>query len=60
MPQFSVYKNKNAATRARFPFLLDIQSDLLDPLATRVNLSRGDFAMALLLGAWRGRRWGQA
>jgi toxin CcdB len=36
MPQFSVYKNKNATTRARFPFLLDIQSDLLHPLATRV------------------------
>jgi toxin CcdB len=36
MPQFSAYRNKNAATRARFPFLLDIQSDLLDPLATRV------------------------
>ena len=36
MPQFAVYKNKNAATRTRFPFLLDIQSDLLDPLATRV------------------------
>jgi toxin CcdB len=36
MPQFSVYRNKNAATRARFPFLLDIQSNLLDPLATRV------------------------
>ena len=36
MPQFSVYRNKNAATRARFPLLLDIQSDLLDPLATRV------------------------
>jgi|SRR5580658_2465863 squalene synthase HpnC len=30
-----------------------------DPLAARVKLSRGDFAMALLLGAWRGRRWGQ-
>ena len=36
MPQFCVYRNKNAVTRARFPFLLDIQSDLLDPLATRV------------------------
>jgi len=36
MPQFAVYKNRNAATRARFPFLLDIQSDLLGPLATRV------------------------
>jgi hydroxysqualene synthase len=30
-----------------------------DPLAARVKLSRGDFAVALLLGAWRGRRWGQ-
>jgi toxin CcdB len=36
MPQFAVYKNKNAQTRARFPFLLDIQSELLDPLVTRV------------------------
>ena len=36
MPQFAVYRNKNSATRARFPLLLDIQSDLLDPLATRV------------------------
>jgi toxin CcdB len=36
MPQFAVYKNKNAATRARFPLLLDVQSDLLDPLGTRV------------------------
>ncbi|HYM02799.1 MAG TPA: squalene synthase HpnC [Stellaceae bacterium] len=30
-----------------------------DPLATRVKLTRGDFAAALLIGAWRGRRWGQ-
>ena len=30
-----------------------------DPLATRVKLSRGDFAAALLTGLWRGRRWGQ-
>jgi toxin CcdB len=36
MPQFDVYKNPNAATRARFPLLLDIQCDLLEPLATRV------------------------
>jgi toxin CcdB len=36
MSQFAVYRNKNAQTRARFPFLLDIQSELLDPLATRV------------------------
>jgi squalene synthase HpnC len=30
-----------------------------DPLAQRVKLSCGDFALALLFGAWRGRRWGQ-
>ena len=36
MSQFDVYRNANPATRARIPYLLDVQSDLLDPLATRV------------------------
>jgi toxin CcdB len=36
MAQFDVYRNVNPATRARIPYLLDVQSDLLDPLATRV------------------------
>lgn len=36
MAQFSVYRNKNARTRATFPYLVDVQSDLLDPLNTRV------------------------
>jgi len=36
MAQFDVYRNANSATRARIPYLLDVQSDLLDPLATRV------------------------
>jgi toxin CcdB len=36
MPQFAVYKNRNEATRGRFPLLLDVQSDLLEPLNTRV------------------------
>jgi len=36
MPQFAVYKNRNEATRGRFPLLLDVQSGLLDPLNTRV------------------------
>lgn len=31
-----------------------------DPLASRVKLTRGDFAAALLVGLWRGRRWGNA
>jgi toxin CcdB len=34
--QFSVYRNKNARTKATFPLLVDVQSDLLEPLNTRV------------------------
>jgi len=36
MPQFAVYKNRNEVTRGRFPLLLVVQSDLLEPLKTRV------------------------
>ncbi len=36
MAQFSVYRNKNARTKATFPLLVDVQSDLLEPLNTRV------------------------
>jgi len=36
MAQFDVYRNTNPAARTRIPFLLDVQSDLLDSLATRV------------------------
>jgi toxin CcdB len=34
--QFSVHRNKNPRTKARFPFLVDVQLDLLEPLNTRV------------------------
>ncbi len=34
MSQFYVYKNPNPATRAQYPYLLDIQSDLLSELRT--------------------------
>jgi toxin CcdB len=34
--QFSVFKNKNPRSKAAFPFLVDVQSDLLDDLRTRV------------------------
>jgi toxin CcdB len=34
--QFAVYRNRNARTRAAFPWLVDVQSDLLEPLQTRV------------------------
>lgn len=36
MAQFSVYRNKNPRTKASIPFLLDVQSGLLDHLDTRV------------------------
>jgi toxin CcdB len=36
VPQFAVHRNRNAAGKARFPLLLDVQSDLLEELATRV------------------------
>jgi toxin CcdB len=35
MPQFAVYRNKNPATKAAVPYLLNIQSELLDELDTR-------------------------
>jgi toxin CcdB len=36
MAQFWVYKNTNRATQQRVPYLLDIQSFLLDDLQTKV------------------------
>lgn len=36
MAQFDVYLNPNAETRKAIPYLLDVQADLLDMLATRV------------------------
>lgn len=36
MAQFDVYLNPNASTRKSIPYLLDVQADLLDTLATRV------------------------
>jgi len=36
MAQFDVYRNANPASRARVPYLLDVQSDLLGALSTRV------------------------
>lgn len=36
MAQFAVYRNKNARTKAIFPLLVDVQSDLLGDLQTRV------------------------
>ena len=36
MPQFAVHRNPNRATNASIPLLLDVQSDLLESLNTRV------------------------
>ncbi|MEW6490600.1 MAG: CcdB family protein [Thermodesulfobacteriota bacterium] len=36
MAQFDVHRNGNPHTCRDIPYLLDVQSDLLDPLATRV------------------------
>ena len=36
MAQFDVYRNAHPASRARIPYLLDVQTDLLEVLATRV------------------------
>lgn len=36
MAQFDVYINPNAATRNLIPYLLDVQTDLLSDLGTRV------------------------
>jgi toxin CcdB len=36
MAQFDVYRNPNSGTAAAFPYLLDLQSDLLSRLRSRV------------------------
>jgi toxin CcdB len=36
MSQFTVHRNQHSSTKARFPLLLDVQTDFLDALATRV------------------------
>lgn len=36
MAQFDVYRNPNPASRSRIPYLLDVQSELLESLATRI------------------------
>ena len=36
MPQFDVYRNQNPGSSEQFPFLVDVQADLLEELGTRV------------------------
>ncbi len=44
MSQFSVYKNKNPKTKKTFPYLLDIQSDLLDEIRTTIVVPLGKYS----------------
>jgi toxin CcdB len=36
MPQFDIYSNPNKKSRSAYPFIIDIQSNLIDDLATRI------------------------
>ena len=36
MPQFAVYRNENSGSREEFPYLVDVQPDLLEELGTRI------------------------
>lgn len=36
MPQFTLYRNGNQQTRADYPYLLDVQAELLQSLKTRL------------------------
>ena len=36
MAQFTVYRNKNPRSKGTYPFLVNVQSDLLDEIQTRV------------------------
>ena len=36
MPQFTVHRNPNPGSKTAYPLLLDIQSDLMADLGTRV------------------------
>ncbi len=45
MSQFTVYKNNNPRTKKTFPYLLDIQSDLLDQLRTTIVVPLGKYSV---------------
>ena len=36
MAQFGIYQNRNAATAKRYPYLIELQTDLLSALKTTV------------------------
>ena len=44
MPRFAVHRNENPGSRAEFPFLVDVQADVLEELDTRVVIPLGKAA----------------
>lgn len=46
MAQFKAYENPNKATRKTYPYLLDIQSNLLDELRTTVVIPLSPASLA--------------
>jgi len=44
MPQFAVYRNENSGSNEQFPFHVDVQTDLLEELGTRVVIPLGTAA----------------
>ena len=47
MPQFAVHRNRNTATRTRFPLLLEVQTNLLEDLGTRVVIPLAPVSAAM-------------
>jgi toxin CcdB len=43
MAQFAVYRNKNPKSKSAYPYLVDVQSDLLSDLQTRVVVPLAKF-----------------
>ena len=40
MPQFALYKNNDKSTSTAYPYFVDVQSELLDTLNTRLVIPR--------------------
>ncbi|MDT8399553.1 MAG: CcdB family protein [Pseudomonadales bacterium] len=53
MAQFFAYKNSHPGTRKQYPFLLDIQSDLLSELKTTVVIPLSPAKIAAPMGLTR-------
>jgi len=41
MAQFDVYKNSNATTKAAYPYFVDVQSNILSEIASRIVIPLG-------------------